>query len=76
MGTQPLIATYNDNPQKIPIRYAVAYDADGTILDHHDRGIGVEKVLIERIDESRYKVRLISYERILPVWEGIIRVPT
>jgi hypothetical protein len=75
LGTQPLITAYNDNPTQIPLRYAVAYDADGTILDHHDRGIGVEKVLIEQINENRYKVRLISYERILPVWEGILTLP-
>ena len=53
--------------------YGFAYDANGQILDHHDLGIGVEKVYIERIDTETYKVRLISYERILPVWEGMIR---
>jgi hypothetical protein len=74
LDTQPLITDYNNNPLQDPLRYAVAYDADGTILDHHDRGIGVEKVFIERTNEKTYKVRLISYERILPVWEGVIRV--
>jgi len=55
--------------------YGMAYGSNATILDHHDRGIGVEKVYIERIDIERYKTRLISYERILPVWEGIVRIP-
>ncbi len=76
LGTQPLIASYNHNPISAPLLYAFAYSADETILDHHDRGIGVEKVYIERIDEVSYRVRLISYERILPVWEGVIRMPS
>ncbi len=74
LGTQPLIADYNQNSAQEPLRYAVAYDANEMILDHHDRGIGIEKVMIERVDETSYKVRLISYERILPVWEGVVRI--
>ncbi len=74
IGTQRLIEGYNINSAQTPLRYALAYNHDGVILDHHDRGIGVEKVFIERMDDATYKVRLISYERILPVWEGGIRV--
>jgi hypothetical protein len=75
LGTQPLITAYNQNPYKDTLIYGLAYGSDGIILDHHDRGIGVEKVYIERADTGTYKIRLISYERILPVWEGIVRVP-
>ncbi len=73
LAPQPLIAAYNHNPYQETMVYGFAYDANGQILDHHDLGIGVEKVSIERIDTETYKVRLISYERILPVWEGMIR---
>ena len=75
IGAQPLITTYNLNVYQDPLLYGLAYDADGIILDHHDRGIGVEKVYVERIGSHAYKLRLISHERILPVWEGIIRIP-
>jgi len=34
--------------------------------------IRVEQVYIDRLDEQTYKVRLNSYERILPVWEGVL----
>ncbi|MBI3598463.1 MAG: hypothetical protein HY201_03290 [Nitrospirae bacterium] len=76
LGTQPLITAYNQNPYKDTLIYGFAYGADGIILDHHDLGIGVEKVSIKRVDLQTYKVRLISYERILPVWEGIIHAGT
>ena len=72
LGTQPLIEAYNHNPYKTPLVYGMAYGANGNILDHHERGIGVEKVYIERTGTETYKIRLISYERILPVWEGVI----
>ena len=75
IGIQPLIATYNHNVFQDPLRYGLAYDANGTILDHHDRGVGVEKVYVERVASHAYKVRLISHEWILPVWEGVIRIP-
>ncbi len=74
IGAQPLITTYNHNVYQDPLLYGLAYDADGTILDHHDQGVGVEKVYVERIASHVYKVRLISHERILPVWEGVIRI--
>jgi len=74
LGAQPLITAYNQNPYKDTLVYGLAYGSDGIILDHHDRGIGVEKVYIERADTGTYKIRLISYERILPVWEGIVRI--
>ena len=35
----------------------------------------VEKVYIKRIDIQTYKMSLLSHERILPVWEGIARIP-
>jgi hypothetical protein len=58
-----------------PLLYGFAYGADGTIRDHHDHDIGVEQVYIARIAADAYKVRLISHERILPVWEGVMRLP-
>jgi len=75
IGTQPLIKAYNHNVYQDPLLYGLAYGSDGTILDHHDQGIGVEKVYVERLGSYTYKIRLISYERILPVWEGIIQIP-
>jgi hypothetical protein len=75
IGTQPLISAYNDNVYQEPLLYGLAYDSKGRILDHHDQGIGVERVYIERLQTDSYKIRLISYERIIPVWEGIIRIP-
>ena len=75
LGPQPLISAYNHNPYQETLVYGFAYGAEGNILDHHDLGIGVEKIYIERVDAETYKVRLISYERILPVWEGLIRIP-
>lgn len=75
IGTQPLITTYNHNVYQNPLLYGLAYNGEGTILDHHDRGIGVEKVYVERMASDAYKVRLISHERILPVWEGVLRIP-
>jgi len=74
IGTQPLIAAYNHNLYQDRLPYALAYNADGIILDHHDLKIGVERAVIERIDFVTYRVRLVSYERILPVWEGVIRI--
>ncbi len=74
IGTQPLITSYNQNVYQDQLLYGFAYDSNGIILDHHDQRIGVEQVHIERIDPHVYRVRLISYERILPLWEGILRV--
>ena len=74
IAAQPLIADYNEDPyQEVP-RYALAYAEGGTILDHHDTGIGVERVSIERLSDDLYQVRLISHERIVPVWEGVLDV--
>jgi hypothetical protein len=73
VGTQPLVSRYNHDSYQDPMLYGLAYRTDGMILDHHDRGIGVEKIWIERLRSDAYRVRLISYERILPVWEGTIQ---
>ena len=75
LGEQPLISTYNHNVHQDPLLYGVAYDNEASILDHHDRGVGVEKVYVERMASHAYKIRLISHERILPVWEGVVRIP-
>lgn len=72
IGVQPVIGSYNVNEYKDPLLYGVAFEADGTVLDHHRLDIGVEQVAIQRIGEQSYKIQLISYERILPVWEGIV----
>lgn len=74
VGTQPLVSDYNDNVfQEFP-RYALAYGRNGAVLDHHDLRIGVERVYVERQAEDAYKLRLVAHERILPVWEGLIRL--
>lgn len=75
IGTQPLIAPYNKNVYQDPLLYGFAFDSNGMILDHHRLDIGVERVYIERLDKNRFRVRLISYERILPLWEGILSLP-
>jgi len=75
IATQPLAADYNENVfQTLPL-YAFAYADDGTVLDHHDLRIGVERIRVERPDETTLELRLISHERILPVWEGVIGAP-
>lgn len=73
IGTQPLISDYNEDVFQDRPRYALAYGGDGTILDHHERRIGVERVYVERTSRDAYKLRLIAHERILPVWEGVLR---
>jgi hypothetical protein len=72
IATQPVIASYNHDGYQVPMRYALAYDAEGIVMDHHDQGIGVEKAHVRRVGPNSYQVRLVSYERILPVWEGVI----
>ena len=52
--------------------YGLAYDASGRILDHHSPEIGVEQVCIDRLDATRYRIRLVTHERIMPAWEGIV----
>jgi hypothetical protein len=51
----------------------VAHGQDGVVLDHHDTRIGVERVYVERLAPDAYRLRLVAHERILPVWEGVIR---
>jgi hypothetical protein len=68
IGTQPLVSDYNDNVYQQTPRVALAYGKDGAVLDHHDTRIGVE-----RLAPDAYRLRLVAHERILPVWEGVIR---
>ncbi len=76
IGAQPLASGYNDNLFRSSPRYALAYAADGTVLDHHDTSIGVERVSLERTRDGRLRVQLISHERILPLWEGFLPAPS
>jgi len=72
MGAQPLASGYDDDLFRSTPPYAFAYASDGTVLDHHDTAIGVERVVLERTRDGRLRVQLISHERILPVWEGFV----
>ena len=72
IAAQPLVSDYNDNVvQEAPL-YGLAFASDGSILDHHDTSIGVERVYVERLGRTSYRVRLVAHERILPVWEGVL----
>lgn len=72
IGSQPLIAPYNDDVFQDPLAWAVAFDARGWVVDHHGPDVGVEQVYIERLGPSTYRVRLVAHERILPVWEALL----
>ena len=58
-------------------RYALTYDADGAITDLAG-GMGLGLVYVRRSADapSEYTVDLVSYERAVPVWRGVISIPS
>ena len=71
IGEPPLVGEYARDDSIDPVVYALAFDETGRFVDHHGPEVGVERVEVERSRDG-YLVRLLSHERILPVWEGIV----
>ena len=75
VGVLPLTSDYDADRTEDPLRYVIAYGSEGLVLDHHRLDIGVEQIYVERPEPAVYRIRLVSHERILPVWEGVLRLP-
>jgi len=77
IGTQPLRDLYVHNAYQAAQKYALTYNHDGHItqLTSHN-GLGMVYVRRgEGAAASRYTVDLVSYERAVPLWRGVVEVP-
>ncbi len=76
IGTQPLRDLYENNVLQEAQQYALTYDQDGSITElvgHH--GLGLAVVRRSASAPHEYTVDLVSYERAVPLWRGVVPVP-
>lgn len=68
IGIKPfdLSSNYSDQPKDLIETYALFYDKNGTVVNHHRTDIGIEQWFMRYRDE-KIILDLISHERITPV---------
>jgi hypothetical protein len=76
IGTQPLRDLYENDVLQEAQQYALTYDEQRHITELVGRyGLGLVVVRRSSAAPSEYTIDLVSYERAVPLWRGIISVP-
>ncbi len=76
IGTQPLRDLYENNVLQDAQQYALTYDEEGHITELVGRyGLGLVVVRRRAKAPSEYTIDLVSYERAVPLWRGVVTVP-
>ncbi|MCO4771547.1 MAG: hypothetical protein KDA24_16055 [Deltaproteobacteria bacterium] len=75
IGTQPLREMYENSVLQGAQQYALTYDEAGHITELVGRyGLGLVVVRRSKEEPSRYTIDLVSYERALPLWRGVVAI--